>query len=290
MLYKIALILIGFWPILAGALHAETLRVLIVDGQNNHDWKATTPLLKQELESSGLFAVDVATAPLGADTSGFRPNFAAYRAVLSNYNGADWPRETQQGLVDYVKGGGGLVIVHAANNSFPNWKEYNEMIGLGGWGGRNETSGPYVRYRNGKTVRDTSAGAGGHHGAQHPFQIVVRNPAHSITAGMPMAWLHEADELYDQLRGPAQHMTVLATAYADPTQGGSGEHEPMIFTIDYGQGRVFHTPMGHSPKAIQCVGFIVTLQRGTEWAATGKVTNTKLPDDFPAADRVSLRN
>jgi hypothetical protein len=122
MLYKIALILIGFWPILAGALHAETLRVLIVDGQNNHDWKATTPLLKQELESSGLFAVDVATAPLGADTSGFRPNFAAYRAVLSNYNGADWPRETQQGLVDYVKGGGGLVIVHAANNSFPNWK------------------------------------------------------------------------------------------------------------------------------------------------------------------------
>jgi uncharacterized protein len=286
---KIAFAWIGWGLTLVGNLHAETLKVLIVDGQNNHDWKVTTPLLKRELESTGLFQVDVATAPPGADTSGFRPNFAAYRAVLSNYNGADWPPDTQQALVEYVKGGGGLVIVHAANNSFPNWKEYNEMIGLGGWGGRNEASGPYVRFRNGHAIRDTSAGAGGHHGAQHPFQIVVRNPAHPITAGMPMAWLHETDELYDQLRGPAQNLTVLATAYADPQQGGSGEHEPMIFTIDYAAGRVFHTPMGHSIKAIQCVGFIVTLQRGTEWAATGKVTNTKLPDDFPTADRVSLR-
>lgn len=286
---KLPLILACFWLTVASSSHADTLKVLIVDGQNNHDWKATTPLVKQELESSGMFQVDVATAPSGVDTSGFRPNFAAYQAVLSNYNGADWPRDTQQALVEYVKGGGGLVVVHAANNSFPHWKEYNEMIGLGGWGGRNEASGPYVRYRDGKTVRDTSAGAGGHHGAQHPFQIVIRDATHPITTGMPMAWLHETDELYDQLRGPAQNMTVLATAYADPQQGGSGEHEPMIFTIDYGRGRVFHTPMGHSPKAIQCVGFIVTLQRGTEWAATGKVTNAKLPIDFPTADRVSVR-
>jgi len=124
--------------ITAGPLRAESIKVLIVDGQNNHDWKATTPVLRKALESSGRFAVDVATSPPGPDTKGFRPNFGTYGAVLSNYNGAAWPVETQQALVDYVRGGGGLVIVHAADNSFPEWKEYNEMIGLGGWGGRNE--------------------------------------------------------------------------------------------------------------------------------------------------------
>ncbi len=273
----------------AGGLRAESIKVLIVDGQNNHDWKATTPVLRKSLESSGRFAVDVATSPPGPDTKGFQPNFAAYGAVLSNYNGAAWPAETQQALADYVRRGGGLVIVHAADNSFPEWKEYNKMIGLGGWGGRNEASGPYVRFRNGKFVRDTTPGGGGHHGAQHPFQVVVRDSSHPITAGLPTAWMHETDELYDLLRGPAQNMTVLATAYADPKQGGSGEHEPMLLTVNYGRGRVFHSPMGHSPRAMQCVGFIVTLQRGTEWAATGRVAAVKLPDDFPTADQVSIR-
>ena len=274
---------------MAGRLRAESIKVLIVDGQNNHDWKATTPVLRKALESSGRFAVDVATSPPGPDTKGFGPNFAAYRVVLSNYNGAAWPAETQQALADYVRRGGGLVIVHAADNSFPEWKEYNEMIGLGGWGGRNEASGPYVRFRNGKFVRDTTPGGGGHHGAQHPFQVIVRDSSHPITAGLPTAWMHETDELYDLLRGPAQNMTVLATAHADPKQGGSGEHEPMLLTVNYGRGRVFHSPMGHSPRAMQCVGFIVTLQRGAEWAATGRVAAAKLPDDFPTADRVSVR-
>ena len=286
------------WPWLLGAVavglvslaqaEAPKIKTLIVDGQNNHDWKSTTPLLKKALEDSGLFTVDVATSPPG-DTAGFKPDFAAYQAIVSNYNGRDWPKDTQQALIDFVKNGGGLVIVHAANNSFGNWKEYNEMIGLGGWGGRNEKSGPYLRLRDGKFTRDTTPGGGGSHGAQHDFQVVVRNADHPITKGMPAAWLHASDELYDRLRGPAENITVLATAFADTKQGGSGEHEPMIFTIDYGKGRVFHTPMGHSPHAMQCVGFITTLQRGSEWAATGKVTQTKLPADFPTADGVKLR-
>ena len=284
-----ARIAIALVLLLVGGLRAETIKVLIVDGQNNHDWKVTTPLMRKALESSGRFAVDVATSPPGENTKGFRPNFAAYGAVLSNYNGAAWPAETQQALVDYVRGGGGLVIVHAADNSFPEWKEYNEMIGLGGWGGRNEASGPYVRFRNGKFVRDTTPGGGGHHGARHAFQVVVRDSSHPITVGLPMVWMHQSDELYDMLRGPAQNMTVLATAYADPKQGGSGEHEPMLLTVNYGRGRVFHSPMGHDLQAMQCVGFIVTLQRGTEWAATGRVAAAKLPDDFPTTDRVSVR-
>lgn len=277
---------------LAGNSLAEpSLKALIVDGQNNHDWKATTPLLKKHLLDSGLFAVDVATSPpAGQDLSGFQPDFAAYDVVVSNYNGAPWPKATQDNLTKFVHDGGGLVVVHAADNAFPEWKEYNQMIGLGGWGGRNERSGPYIRYKDGQFVRDTAPGGGGSHGAQHPFLVVVRDGKHPITAGLPSSWLHASDELYDRLRGPAENMTVLATAFADKSQRGSGEHEPMLMAIDFGKGRVFHTTLGHSPQAMKCVGFIVTLQRGAEWAATGKVTKTDLPADFPTADRVSTRD
>jgi type 1 glutamine amidotransferase len=263
------------------------LKALIVDGQNNHNWKETTPRLKKALEESGLFLVEVATAPSG-DTVGFKPNFAEYNVVVSNYNGAPWPKETQEAFVEYVKNGGGFVSVHAANNSFPEWKEYNEMIGLGGWNGRDEESGPYVRFRDGKIVRDTQAGSTGSHGAYHPFVVEMRNSDHPIAVGLPPRWMHAADELYDRMRGPAENLTVLATAFADPAKGGSGEHEPMLMTIDYGKGRVFHTTLGHDQKSMNCVGFVVTVQRGAEWAATGKVTQ-KLPDNFPGADKVSVR-
>ena len=140
------------------SLAAENrLKALIVDGQNNHQWQLTTPVLKKHLEDSGRFTVDVATSPpKGDDLSNFKPNFAAYDVVVSNYNGATWPEATQQALVNYIKNGGGFVVVHAANNSFPEWDEYNRMIGLGGWGGRNENWGPYVRFRDGRVVRRTA--------------------------------------------------------------------------------------------------------------------------------------
>lgn len=269
------------------ALAEPALKALIVDGQNNHNWKETTPRIRKALEETGMFTVDVATAPSG-DTAGFKPNFADYNVVVSNYNGAAWPKDTQDAFVEYVKNGGGFVAVHAANNSFPDWKEYNEIIGVGGWGGRNEKSGPYVRFRDGKVVRDTQAGSGGSHGAYHAFVVEMRNSDHPVAVGLPTRWMHAGDELYDRLRGPADNLTVLGTAFANPAKGGSGENEPMLMTIDYGKGRVFHTTLGHDQNSMKCVGFIVTTQRGAEWAATGRVTQ-KLPDDFPNAEKVSLR-
>ena len=118
--------------------------------------------------------------------------------------------------------------------------------------------------------------------------MVIRDGEHPIVRGMPREWLHAKDELYDSLRGPAVDMQVLATAYSNPATRGTGRHEPMMMTIDYGEGRVFHTPLGHADYSQECVGFIVTLQRGAEWAATGQVTQP-IPDDFPTADRVSHR-
>ncbi|MDX1983068.1 MAG: ThuA domain-containing protein [Bryobacteraceae bacterium] len=271
-----------------GASSAQVRKALIVDGQNNHQWQLTTPILKKILEETKLFNVDVATSPAkGADMSGFQPNFAAYDIVVSNYNGDPWPPATRKAFTDFVRKGGGVVIVHAANNAFPEWKEFNEMIALGGWGNRDEKAGPYVRFRDGKFTRDTTAGRGGSHGAQHEFRVDIRNIEHPITKGLPPSFMHAKDELYDRLRGPAGNLTVLATAYSEVSTKGTGEHEPILMTIKYGGGRVFHTTLGHSPEAMSCVGFIVTLQRGAEWAATGKVKQ-KLPQDYPMG-QVSTR-
>ncbi|MBN2272666.1 MAG: DUF1080 domain-containing protein, partial [Sedimentisphaerales bacterium] len=266
------------------------LTALIIDGQNNHSWQTTTPPLKALLEETGIFKVDVATSPSGGrPMDSFKPEFAKYDVIVMNYTGDDWPAETQKALTDYMNKGGGLVIFHAADNAFPNWPEYNEMIGIGGWGGRNEKSGPMVRWEDGKMVLDDSPGAGGTHGPQHAFQLITRDRHHPIMAGLPEKWMHASDELYSKLRGPAKNMEILATAYADPAKGGTGEHEPALFTIQYGKGRIFHTVLGHAPEQLKCVGFIVTFQRGAEWAATGRVTQVEVPADFPTADTVSLR-
>ncbi len=255
------------------ATSAEPIKVLILDGQNNHNWKETTPLIQQTLEGSGRFVCDVATSPgKGGDMATFQPNFASYDVVVSNYNGEMWSDATRAAFEKFVAAGGGFVSVHAADNSFPGWEAYNRMIGLGGWGGRNQKSGPYVRWREGQVVRDTAAGRGGSHGQRHPFLVIVRDAQHPITKGLPTSWLQARDELYAELRGPAENLHVLATAMSDPATGGTGEHEPILLTVHYGQGRVFHTTMGHDREAMMGVACQVTLQRGTEWAATGKVT------------------
>ncbi len=274
---------------LAVTAHAAPIKVLIVDGQNNHDWKTTSPELKKILEDTGLFTVEIATAPAeGQGIGSFKPDFGAYEVVVSNYNGEPWSAETKGALEKYVRAGGGFVSYHAANNAFPEWKAYNEMIGLGGWGGRDEKSGPLLRLRDGKWTPDTTPGPGGHHGQQHEFLMITRSPEHPIMAGLPEKWMHGKDELYDQLRGPAVNVTVLASAMSDPASGGTGEDEPLLMVINYGNGRVFHTALGHAMDAIKCAGFATTFQRGTEWAATGRVTQ-KVPANFPTEEKVVSR-
>ncbi len=260
----------------ASADSTKPLSVLLIDGQNNHKWRATTPVIVEMLESTGRFSVDVATVTSG-ETIGFSPDFTSYDVVFSNYNGRSWPEETRKAFVSYMKSGGGLVILHAADNSFPNWKEYNEMIGLGGWGGRNEKSGPYVYMKDNQIVIDHTPGGGGSHGAQRPYLVKTREPDHPIMKGLPTPWLHVADELYCKMRGPAKNMTILATSLSKVTN----REEPVLFTIRYGKGRIFHTVLGHDAKQVKCMGCAVTLQRGTEWAATGKVTLTDVPANFP---------
>lgn len=294
----------------------KIIRTLIVDGQNTHiHWPKITFMMKSYLEETGRFKVDVqrtkytwmgeefikkypieglieteAVKQSQIDPS-FKPDFSKYDLIICNFGwkAAPWPEETQKNFEKFMQKGGGFVVIHAANNSFPEWPEYNKMIGIGGWGDRTEKDGPYVYYNNdGVLVKDNSVGSAGSHGPEHEYAVEIRNSEHPITKGMPAKWLHTKDELYDRLRGPAENMEVLGTAFSAKEQQGTGRHEPILLTLKHGKGRVFHTPMGHTDFSISCVGFITCLLRGSEWAATGKVT-LPIPQDFPTAEKTSSR-
>ncbi len=305
------------------------LKALIIDGQNNHYvWPKTTQMMKSYLEQTGLFEVSIhrmdsvwlgikynksrpeaytyfiETYPLDANaygishepikTSRFSMDFGQYDVIISNLGASSplWPAETRAAFEAYMQNGGGFVVVHAANNAWGDWPEFNRMIGLGAWGGRDEQSGPYVYYNDsGELVRDPSEGVCGSHGPEYEFALTTRAPEHPIMKGLPATWLHTQDELYERMRGPFENATVLATAYADveknappwnPAVVGLGQHVPQLMAIEYGQGRIFHTTLGHFDYSMACVGFITTFQRGCEWAATGTVTQA-VPSDFPTA-------
>jgi type 1 glutamine amidotransferase len=294
----------------------KKIKVLIIDGQNNHKvWPKSTIMMKQYLEETGMFTVDVSRtqflygsedfkewlslAGVSEGVEGkpkidpnFNPDFFKYDVVVSNFGwkAAPWPNETKANFEKYLKNGGGFVSVHAADNCFPEWPAYNEAIGIGGWD-RNEKSGPYLYIdENNQVKKDYSAGIGGKHAKREEFLITTYNKEHPITKGMPLQWMHSVDECYAYLRGPAENVTILATAVSTLKDPSLQQKEPMVMTIDYGKGRVFHTTLGHDSISNECVGFITLLERGVEWAATGQVTQTELPSDFPTATAVSVRD
>ena len=281
-----ALICLMFLFFVGTIAAARPIKTLLITGQNNHNWKVSHIALKNILEESEHFSVDFAIAPSkGENMESFVLDFTLYQLVVLDYNGDAWPEQTNKNFLNYVQQGGGVVVYHAADNAFVNWPEYNKIIALGGWNGRNETAGPWVYWADGKLKKDSAPGLGGSHGKQHEYTLTARNSNHPIMKGMPYTWKHAKDELYDRMRGPGNIKDVLYTAYSDKSIGGSGREELLIFTVDYADARIFHTMLGHAGPDLQnnpamdCQGFKITLLRGAEWAATGKV-KSKVPKTF----------
>lgn len=295
---------------------ARILKVLIIDGQNHHAvWPKSTVMLKQYLEETGRFSVVVERTkylynsvefedwlPLANAKEGkeakpqtdpdFNPRFSDYDVVISNfgYKAAPWPEQTQRNFEAYIRQGGGFVSIHSADNCFANWKAYNDMIAIGGWGGRTDKSGVYLYVDAANNPkRDSAKGPVGAHGKREPFVVTTYNTKHPITKGFPKQWLHATDECYAYLRGPAKNVNILATAVSTKKAPELQQKEPMVMAVSYGKGRVFHTTLGHQTESYECVGFITLFKRGVEWAATGKVKHQDLPEDFPSKNKVSRR-
>jgi len=272
--------------------------VLIISGQNNHDWERTTPQLQAILESTGQFDVTVSlTPPKDMDASvwdSWRPDFSAYDVVLLNYNGEMWPEAVRTDFEEYVSSGGRVLVQHAANNPFQGWTAFESMVGLL-WRGAGAGHSAYMDDGGELVHVQPDEGRGAGHGKLHDWQIMTRDAEHPIMKGLPPVWVHPHDELYHSQRGPAEDMNVLATAWSDPESGGTGNHELMVWWIPYGQGRVLTLLPGHlwrgqeDDRALRCVGFQTLLQRSVEWLATGEV-NSPVPADFPTAERASVRD
>ena len=294
----------------------KKLRALIIDGQNHHViWPKSTIMLKQYLEETGQFTVDIARTKylynskefkdwlpyawvkegievLPKTDPNFNPNFFKYDVVISNfgYKAAPWPKQTQRNFEIYMKNGGGFVSIHSANNCFANWDAYNQMIAVGGWGGRTDKKGGYLYVDNqDRVIKDTAKGVVGAHGKREPFLVTLYDTIHPITFQVPKKWMHTKDECYAYLRGPAENVRVLATSVSIKKAARLGHKEPMLMAVDYYKGRVFHTTLGHEIESLECVGFITLFKRGTEWAATGEVKNNKIPEDFPSENKISKR-
>ncbi len=276
----------------SAAATEKKIRVMIIGGQNNHNWRKSTPFMEGILKEAGHFEVRVDNAPPKdapqADWDAWRPPFDQVDCVVLDYNGQMWPDSVKRAFIDYVRSGGGVVAIHAANNAFTGWKEFEQMLGLL-WRGKGYGESLYVD-DDGNVVREAPGeGRGMGHGSQYDWMMTTRNPDHPITQGMPRRWQHKKDELYHGQRGPAENVHILLTAYSDPARGGTGKHEPIVWWVPYGEGRVVTNLMGHvgGLDPMKCVGFQVTFRRCCEWAATGKCT-TPIPDNFPTAEATSV--
>jgi len=282
-------------PFLAAA-EPSKIKVLIVDGCSNHDWRLTTRSIRAILEPTGLFAVAVSTAPPSATAPGWdewRPKFHDYDVVIQQYNdingGAPWPPEVRQAFEDYVRQGGGVYVWHSGNNAFPDWSAYNRIIGLG-W--RKKDQGVALQVGDDEKILRLPSGEG--NGTSHGRRfdaLIVRLGDHPIHQGLPRRWKAADIEVYNYARGPAENVDVLSYA-RDEVQ--TQRNWPIEWTVTYGAGRVYTSTLGHvwqgdvQPVTVRDSGVQTLLVRALQWLARRPVT-FPVPTDFPTETATSVR-
>ena len=269
------------------------VRVLVLDGFSNHDWRHTTRRIRDILDAAGGFEVTVSTFPeAGPDREAWLPPFSKCDVVVQTCNdiggGPRWPRAAEQALEDFVRGGGGMFVYHSGNNAFPAWEEYNRMIGLG-W--RKKDYGFAITVGDDGTLTRLPAGQGGSTGHGERINALLHRRGDApIHRGLPREWRAADLEIYRYARGPAEELEVLSYA-RDPQ---TGLNFPVEWTVEYGRGRVYNSTFGHvwhdqkDPEGMRCAGFQTVMVRAVEWLA-GREPRADVPADFPTAEKVSLR-
>jgi type 1 glutamine amidotransferase len=249
----------------APAADKPPIKVLIITGDHGHNWKETTPFLKELLTKAGM-KVEATETPAKDLTD---ENLARYDVLLLNYKdtakGAPqtrWSDENKRAFTSAVEGGKGLVVYHHASSAFTGGGKFDsefEQVIAGGW--RKQ----------------------GNHGQRHVFRVTTRKADHPIMKGMPAEFQHSNDELYQNSVIPP-HSEILATAFADKAidPKNSGKHEPVVWISKYGKGRVCENVLGHDVAAMKSLGFQTLMARCVEWAATGDV-QSPVPEDLKAA-------
>lgn len=221
--------------------NTNRLRVLILTGHGHHDEKVTTPFLKRMYEGSGRFVVDVTEEPAKMDSA----LLARYDVVVHNEAGPRWGAVAETALLDFIAAGKGFVVIHGASAGNPGWAEFEDLCG-------------------------ESARPGSGHGEYYQYEVKVVDREHPITKGLER-YTSNVEEIYhNKLRRPTTH--VLATAYSRPDKRGTGKDEPVLIVTRRGQGRVFHNVMGNTTSAMDNPYWKALTLRGTEWAATGRVS------------------
>lgn len=228
---KILLSLAFLLFLIPGLAAEERLRVLILSGQNNHDWQKTTPRLRQILEHSGRFVVEVTNQPQDLTPTAV----SGFDVLLSDWNTfgspsvTNWSRIARLALLDFVRRGGGFALVHAGGSSFYDWPEYQQIAGA--WWQMDQTS----------------------HGPPHEF-LVEPTPGHPITRGVRP--FKTKDELWVK---PGVHPEANVIARA--------EGQPIAITTSLGKGRGFALLLGHSHTFMDTRGFQQLLVNGVAWSA-----------------------
>jgi len=290
------------------------IKVLIVDGFNNHNWQLSTQLIRYILLSAGNMSIDVTTTPaskaaLGWDT--WRPQFSDYDVVIQNTSdikatdGIGWPKEVQLALEQFVSSGGGLFAFHSSNNAFAQWPEYNNMLGLA-WRSIDYGNAVVVHEKQPDEFSDEQsnkvgqelvyipAGEGGRtdHGKRRDV-LVTRFGEHPIHQRLPKQWRAADLEVYRYVRGPAKNLTVLSYARDVSTN----LLFPTEWSVAYGKGRVYSSTFGHvwrkniTPDAMRCSAAQTLLQRAVIWLAGNEkiLKKARIPADFPGIETSFLR-
>ncbi len=296
---KFAATLISFlafaFPPTQAAGVERPVRVLIVDGFSNHDWRLTTRSIRAIIEPTGLFSVDVSSSPPTADSAGWdewRPDFSAYDVVIQNCNdingGPAWPEPVRNAFEKFVRRGGGVYVWHSGNNAFADWPAYDDIIGIG-W--RKKNSGTALAVSDDGEILRIPPGEGEDTGHGKRFDaLVVRRGEHPIHRGLPRAWRAADIEVYYHVRGPAKNVDVLSHAREPHTN----LNWPIEWTVSYGEGRVYTSTLGHvwkgdvQPVTVRDVGVQTLLVRALQWLARRPVT-WPVPEDFPTAESTSVR-